>query len=540
MWRSWRALGGPGLGSGGVPTLPGIYIDGSTATKDCCQWRCPPHVFLFDCGSAPRLTVPRKWNTAGWIIQWSFFSSWLVTIMNLFPRYFLGGYGPGEIDKYRRMFESFWSNYRNVDGQHEVYQKPSCDLGHCIPLALHGDEGRGLAKTPLMVLSIQTIIPSTGENDLSQAQHSYLTRLLYSLIPSSWYSQKEETLDFLLGALATDLREGFNSGIVVNVGGQQEVKFFPVIVAIKGDWPFVRKACHLSSGYRSKRVCHLCPSEEWWDVSANGQARSWSGPSPCPFKQKWSPLRSIPGCDNPDRIQPDLLHVWNLGVGGDMCASTILMLSNKVRVIFQGRSLQACLDDAYGKFHSWCVDNRSTTSIMSFEKTKFKVIQPNQFPRGCGKAYDTALLCKWLHFELEQHCLESEASEHQDLLQLLRWTFSAADVFLRTIYNEGVWMPRASAEAVVRAGFALGEGYTALASLCASRGWRYYRIRPKVHLLPHIVRDVEKQLGNPRASWIANPVIYAVWSDEDYIGRISRLARRIRAGGLQVVRRLGR
>lgn len=98
------------------------------------------------------------------------FSSWLVTIMNLFPRYFLGGYGPGEIDKYRRMFESFWSNYRNVDGQHEVYQKPSCDLGHCIPLALHGDEGRGLAKTPLMVLSIQTIIPSTGENDLSQAQ----------------------------------------------------------------------------------------------------------------------------------------------------------------------------------------------------------------------------------------------------------------------------------------------------------------------------------------------------------------------------------
>lgn len=50
-----------------------------------------------------------------------------------------------------------------------------------------------------------------------------------------------------------------------------------------------------------------------------------------------------------------------------------------------------------------------------------------------------------------------EASEHQDLLQLLRWTFSAADVFLRTIYNEGVWMPRASAEAVVRAGFALGD-----------------------------------------------------------------------------------
>ena len=39
----------------------------------------------------------------------------------------------------------------------------------------------------------------------------------------------------------------------------KEVTFYVAIVAIKGDWPFLRKAMHLSVGFTSKRKCHLCP-----------------------------------------------------------------------------------------------------------------------------------------------------------------------------------------------------------------------------------------------------------------------------------------
>ena len=37
------------------------------------------------------------------------------------------------------------------------------------------------------------------------------------------------------------------------------LRFIPICV--KGDWPFLRKAGHLVTGFTSKRVCHLCNSE---------------------------------------------------------------------------------------------------------------------------------------------------------------------------------------------------------------------------------------------------------------------------------------
>lgn len=39
------------------------------------------------------------------------------------------------------------------------------------------------------------------------------------------------------------------------------MNFYVAAVGCKGDWPWVRKAFHLATGYRSNRICHLCPSE---------------------------------------------------------------------------------------------------------------------------------------------------------------------------------------------------------------------------------------------------------------------------------------
>lgn len=44
------------------------------------------------------------------------------------------------------------------------------------------------------------------------------------------------------------------------VGGKT-VKVYGVYTGAKGDWPWVRKAFHLSSGFTSLRKCHLCPSQ---------------------------------------------------------------------------------------------------------------------------------------------------------------------------------------------------------------------------------------------------------------------------------------
>ena len=44
--------------------------------------------------------------------------------------------------------------------------------------------------------------------------------------------------------------------------GDAKMRLHLVTVAIKGDWPFLRKICHLYAGFTSKRLCHLCSSDD--------------------------------------------------------------------------------------------------------------------------------------------------------------------------------------------------------------------------------------------------------------------------------------
>jgi len=112
--------------------------------------------------------------------------------------------------------------------------------------------------------------------------------------------------------------------------------------------------------------------KEWWDVSPEGQVRTWSGGIPSPFKaNKVSPLRSIPGCATPDCIRPDLMHNFNMGIGGDLAASS-LMAACRMSIFGDG-SFEKRLDRAHDEFDTWCRENHKTPSIKSFEKKKFKV-----------------------------------------------------------------------------------------------------------------------------------------------------------------------
>lgn len=63
------------------------------------------------------------------------------------------------------------------------------------------------------------------------------------------------------------------------------------------------------------------------------------------------------------------------------------------------------------------------------------------------------------------------------------------------------------------------EGYSQLATLAFQNGLKLFRLRPKVHMLFEIALLIDKP------SPTLNPQAVACWSDEDYIGRISRIAR---------------
>ena len=115
-------------------------------------------------------------------------------------------------------------------------------------------------------------------------------------------------------------------------------------------------------------------AQEWWDMSANGEARSslFNDNLPSPFKAgEPSPLRSIPGGSDASAIKPDLLHNFNLGMGGDMWVSTLWGLCRMK--VFESRSIQARLDSAFDRFETWCSWNKNTPHIKCFDAIKFKM-----------------------------------------------------------------------------------------------------------------------------------------------------------------------
>ena len=77
------------------------------------------------------------------------------------PGLLLGGHSRGMSAAWMRMFSEFWSKYRAIKPDHELYSsnKP---LGQCIPFMTHGDEGVSHRRVPFLVESWQPVISYLG------------------------------------------------------------------------------------------------------------------------------------------------------------------------------------------------------------------------------------------------------------------------------------------------------------------------------------------------------------------------------------------
>ncbi len=101
-------------------------------------------------------------------------SSWIKSILETYPKFLFGGYDPFDTlgqQHYMQMFSDFWKNFKMVRPDHEIYQRSEADRRVTIPIAIHGDEGRGLGKSPVLIISYQVMIPYSGPNELNSSKH---------------------------------------------------------------------------------------------------------------------------------------------------------------------------------------------------------------------------------------------------------------------------------------------------------------------------------------------------------------------------------
>lgn len=108
------------------------------------------------------------------------------------------------------------------------------------------------------------------------------------------------------------------------------------------------------------------------------------------------------------------------------------------------------------------------------------------------------------------------------------------------LYHEGVFIPSERAVDLARKGLRFLRLYAELALECFKRSKKRFPLIPKGHFLHHSFLDLlEQSLSNPDG-WTVNVLIYACQSQEDFVGRPSRIARRVnpRTTSLRVLQRV--
>ncbi|CAE7240362.1 unnamed protein product [Symbiodinium sp. CCMP2456] len=125
-------------------------------------------------------------------VEWPvlFLSDWVRSICVSGGEMLLAGHTLNEPDRFTSIFETFWERYRFVNPDHSIYEG-SLDLRFAIPVACHGDEGRGKLK-----------------------RHSFTSRLLFTVMPSENY-YKKQTLNMLHDAMVKDMQKCYKDGITV-------------------------------------------------------------------------------------------------------------------------------------------------------------------------------------------------------------------------------------------------------------------------------------------------------------------------------------
>ncbi|CAL1145148.1 unnamed protein product [Cladocopium goreaui] len=320
--------------------------------------------------------------------------SWVSVLAESCPQVLLGGFRLEESEKWRNLFGWFWDRFEGVDRGHPIYEF-GCDRTCCIPIMVHGDEGRGLRSQAFMVESWQFVISHLGPFTTNTSGHSFTSRLLFTCISSKLFDG-EKTLRDLNDEFAKQLRSMFFEGVQV---GNHVIRL--IWIATKGDWPFLRKACSLFTGFTSLRICHLCSGQDWWRYDSDAPWKlAENRPGESPFKPEGNPFAIVPGGDSPNRIRPDMVHTFHIGFGVDLAASFVVWLCKLGKLGSNGRPRQSFDDKlslAYSTFREYCHIHKRFTACDHWSMKKLGMTSTNDFPTSLGgKGHDTGVVCRWL------------------------------------------------------------------------------------------------------------------------------------------------
>ena len=402
---------------------------------------------------------------------------------------------------------AFWEQYRLEVPTHPVFTDHGDHLGRCIPISLHGDEGRGAGKSGFLVVNVSP--------NFCQGRSSLLSRIVLLGLPSKAYvvhAKRNRMFEATLHHLGAELLAGYTTGVAVPwlLSGP----LYLVCTAVRGDWQFLQKALNLNRSYGHAASCHMCMACRSGPFSFRNikPDAPWRHAGiPTPWARESGLVMQVPGLRHLAHVmvKPDILHMWHLGVARDFMACSLIELSSDYR-----GGIEARLRAVWGEFGDWAAVHKVRPLLTSFTKENLHW-KPRLWPCLNCKASDAILFCRFIADACGNQALHPLSRKNGLIAACSR----AMDRLLEKLEDEGLFTRPSQRSLLSGLGVVVVRSYMQLHVLSLQAGLQRYKLRPKFHMLVHMAEGLLLNSFNWR--WDA------CWMDEDIVGKVSRLSRRV-------------
>ena len=443
--------------------------------------------------------------------------------------------------------EEFWERFRSEEPNHEVFGHDFISFKDLVPIYVHGDGGRTYRRDELMILQFQPILGLgsrashplkkrfQGTTGVNLQGHSFTTRFLTGVLPKPMYKTTPAHFDMFIDVAFEDFQALYYSGL--RVRDDRVLRF--LVLGLKGDLPFLVKAGHLNrtflhirkgpEGPKSKALTGCCwkcaagtsavPFEEftrspaWLTTTGPNNELPWT--TIAPF------LERVPHVldDKGSFFKLDLLHIYHLGIGRDFAASSLVAILDFVyegtvpeRLVKMNADLKEYLASSRKQVHFKLL----TRDILGFDSDKV-------FPAGhWNKAFDTPVLIEFVGWVLRRN---NVILNSQRVLQIMASACDAMSRFMQNLLRSGLWLKQAVAADCGEDGLYFLACYAKLARVSFDAQKCRYNMVPKLHCFHHVCLDLVRK--SSLLTFILNPLAECTFQDEDFVGRVARLSRRV-------------
>ena len=172
--------------------------------------------------------------------------------------------------------------------------------------------------------------------------------------------------------------------------------------------------------------------------------------------------------------------------------------------------------------------SKLTFDLLGYESSK-------TFPVGhWSKNLDTATMMKFVEHVAKEHVPIYD----DEILRCIAEASEAVGTFMRILLSSDFFLEQQQASEAISCGHSFLVKYATLARLCQRDKLCLFALKPKLHMLAHLVLRMLEQYRIDKFA-VINCVSESTFMAEDFIGKVARLSRRVspKLQGLKLIYR---